>query len=119
MIDDDATMCLAVRRILASEHDVVAVSSAREALKRITGGEQFDVILSDVMMPDMTGIDLHARLGELSPEQSHRMVFMTGGAFTPRARQFLEQVRVPVLEKPFEPSSLRALMRRVVALRAE
>ena len=119
VVDDDPTIRLGVRRILAFEHEVVAVAGACEALSRISGGEQFDVILSDVMMPEMTGIDLHARLGELKPEQAHRMVFMTGGAFTMRARQFLEQVRLPVIEKPFDPSGRRALMRQVVALRGE
>ena len=57
-----------------------------DALARITAGERFDVILCDLMMPHMTGMDLHAALAGAVPEQAERMIFMTGGAFTPSAR---------------------------------
>ncbi|HMI93714.1 MAG TPA: response regulator, partial [Polyangiales bacterium] len=73
----------------------------------------FDVILCDLMMPHMTGMELHAKLLRSHPEQAKRMVFMTAGAFTPRARAFLESVPNPRLEKPFDPQSLRALIERL------
>lgn len=53
------------------------------------------------MMPEVTGMDLHAELLRLAPEQAEKVVFMTGGAFTSRAREFLDQVRNPRIEKPF------------------
>jgi DNA-binding response OmpR family regulator len=62
------------------------------------------------MMPEVTGMDLHAELVRLAPQQADRIVFMTGGAFTHRARVFLDQARNPRLEKPFEINNLRALV---------
>ena len=100
----------ALRRILAAEHDAVSVTSGREALERLAG-EPFDLILCDLMMPDMTGMDLHAELSARLPDYADRMIFLTGGAFTPRAREFLDRVHNPWIEKPVELQQLRALVR--------
>jgi CheY-like chemotaxis protein len=113
-IDDDPHIGNAVRETLAREHDVVAVTSASEALRRLEGGEDFDLILCDVMMPMMTGIDLHEILRRARPELAARMVFLTGGAFTARARTFLSEVPNPRLEKPFDPKSLRSFIRQLL-----
>jgi FixJ family two-component response regulator len=66
------------------------------------------------MMPQMTGMDLHERLSELAPAQAEAMVFLTGGAFTPRARAFLERFADAALEKPVDSSRLAARVRRIV-----
>ncbi len=109
VVDDDVTLGVAVRRRL-SNHEVRLVTEAREALRQIAGGERFDAILCDLMMPEMTGMDLHTELGKVDPPQADRMIFMTGGAFTSRAREFLDSVMNPRLEKPFEISALNALI---------
>jgi CheY-like chemotaxis protein len=95
---------------MLSEHDVTAVGSAREALTKIAGGERYDVILSDVMMPEMSGMELHAALVGVAPDQVDRMVFMTGGAFTDQARTFFNQVKNPTIEKPFDRAALIAVV---------
>jgi CheY-like chemotaxis protein len=59
-----------------------AVTSAKEALLRLDGGELFDLILCDLMMPEMSGMDLHRRLLQSAPDQAAKITFMTGGAFT-------------------------------------
>ena len=64
------------------------------------------------MMPDMTGMDLHAELIQIAPELAANMVFLTGGAFTPKAREFLAVTSVEHIEKPFEPANLRAFVQR-------
>lgn len=110
VVDDDPPVGIAVRRLLSSEHDVLALTSAREAIGRVSQGERFDVILSDLMMPDVTGMDLHAELTRLAPEQAEKVVFMTGGAFTSQAREFLDRVRNPRVEKPFDLGTLRAVI---------
>jgi len=114
VIDDETTVGETLGRGLEEDHLTTVVSSGREALTIIEAGERFDVILCDVMMPDVAGPDLHQRLQRFAPEQAARMIFMTGGAFTPATRAFLEGITNPTLEKPFELQALRALVRAVV-----
>ena len=111
VIDDEPIIGAAVRRTLCKEHDVTVVASAREALDLIASGQSFDLLLSDVMMPNMTGMELFAELARREPEASRRMVFFTGGAFTERAIRFLETVPNDQVEKPFEPEFLRSFVR--------
>ena len=87
---------------------------AREALRLLDGGVGFDLILCDLMMPEMDGVDLHARLAARAPEQVARMVFLTGGAFSPRARRFLDEVPNPRVPKPFDGPALRGLVRELL-----
>jgi PAS domain S-box-containing protein len=118
VVDDDALVVRLIHRILATEHDVTTVASAQEALDLVAAGERFDVILCDVMMPQLTGMDMHARLLASAPEQAERIVFVTGGAFTPAAREFIDQVENQRIEKPFDPLELRGLVTARVEARA-
>jgi CheY-like chemotaxis protein len=72
------------------------------------------VILCDLMMPRMSGMELYAEVLKISPEQAERMIFMTGGAFTPRAREFLDTTTNPRVDKPFDAASLRAAVNRMI-----
>lgn len=109
IIDDEPLVARTVQRAL-SGHDVVSCSRASEALARMEAGERFDVVLCDLMMPEMTGMDFHAALAARSPEVANRVVFLSGGAFTDRAREFVERTQNTVLEKPFAPERLRAFV---------
>jgi PAS domain S-box-containing protein len=112
VIDDDQLVGRAVERTLQPPHSVVLESAADGALDRITRGERFDLVLCDLMMPHKSGIELFQRLKELAPEQAAKVIFMTGGSFTPRARAFVAAIATPWIEKPFDPSQLRELVRR-------
>jgi CheY-like chemotaxis protein/two-component sensor histidine kinase len=114
VVDDEPAIGAAIRRILAAEHDVTVLTSAPRALETVARGARFDVILCDLMMPHMTGMELHARIAALAPDQAERMVLLTGGAFTASANQFLDRVPNARVEKPFDPASLRALVRGLV-----
>jgi signal transduction histidine kinase len=114
VVDDEPMIGGAVRRMLVGEHDVEVVSSAREALRLVGNGERFDAILCDLMMPELTGMDFHERLCVAAPEQVSGVIFMTGGAFTARAREFLDSCQSPHLEKPFKAATLRTLVRERV-----
>ena len=114
VIDDEPSILASIRRVLAPEHEVVLHSDARELLDRVSRGERFDVLLCDLMMPLMTGMDLHQRLLAIAPDQAERMVLISGGGFTPAARAFLDRVKNPRLEKPFVPGHLQALVRGLV-----
>jgi len=110
VVDDEPLVGRAVTRVLAPRHEVVAVTSARDALDRLEADARFDVVLCDLMMPEMTGMDLHAELSRRAPSLARRMVFLTGGAFTARAREFLDGVKNARVEKPFDPEGLRGLV---------
>ena len=79
-------------------------------MARIASGERFDAILSDLMMPEVTGMEVHDELSRTAPDQARRMIFLTGGAFTERAREFLDGVPNPRIEKPFEITNLLAII---------
>jgi CheY-like chemotaxis protein len=70
--------------------------------------------MCDLMMPEMTGMDLHAELSSRDPALAERLVFMTGGAFTPAAREFLDRVVNARVEKPFDVPSLRTLIQTLL-----
>lgn len=110
VIDDEPMIGQAVRRILAKEHEVFVTTDARVALDRVRGRETFDVILCDLMMPQMTGMEFHGEIRKLDPAFADRIVFLTGGAFTPAARAFLDEVPNQRVEKPFDAQHLRALI---------
>jgi signal transduction histidine kinase/CheY-like chemotaxis protein len=110
VIDDELMIIKALERLLVNEHEITTATTAGEARERILSGEQYDVILCDLMMPQMTGMDLHAELLLAMPEQASRMVFLTGGAFTPDARSFLDAVPNQRIEKPFDTQHLRSII---------
>ena len=110
VIDDEKDLTDVTQDGLSSWHDVRATQDARQALEWIAAGERFDLILCDMMMPLMTGMEFHARLAGMLPEQAVKVVFMTGGAFTPRAREFLARLPNLRLEKPFDLGHILALV---------
>ncbi|MEO6776305.1 MAG: PAS domain S-box protein, partial [Kofleriaceae bacterium] len=113
MIDDEAAVGRSTRLLLAPEHDVVPVTRAKDALGRLLSGERYDVILCDLMMPEMSGIEFYEQLARSAPQYLGKIVFLTGGAFTPHAREFLASVATPHLEKPFTELALRQAIRLV------
>jgi PAS domain S-box-containing protein len=102
VIDDEPGIRSSLVRILGRAHEVVAAASGEEAREILAADRAFDLIFCDLMMPRVTGMDLHAWLVSESPELAGQMVFITGGAFTPRAREFLARVENLRLEKPLE-----------------
>jgi signal transduction histidine kinase len=108
-IEDEPAVGRTIQRLLIP-HRVIVVTRAREALARIAAGERFDVILCDVMMPELTGMDFHALLREARPDLADQIIFLSGGAFTPRAREFFERVPNPRIDKPIDAAKLRSLV---------
>jgi CheY-like chemotaxis protein/anti-sigma regulatory factor (Ser/Thr protein kinase) len=110
LVDDEVALCRAVQRALSRHHDVTISNSGREAISRVVSGERYDVIVSDLMMPEVTGMQIHDELSRSVPDQANRMVFLTGGAFTSGAREFLDTVSNPRIDKPFEMTNLLAIV---------
>ena len=112
IVDDERQVGGALARVLR-DHEVTTVTRAQEALELIATGKQFDVIFSDVMMPEMSGMDLYDELIRRDSIAAERMVFITGGAFTPVAKAFLDRVPNARMEKPFDVKTVRALVQTI------
>jgi two-component system NtrC family sensor kinase len=111
VIDDDPEVRLALGRIVGPPHIIELADTAREAQHLLLGRrENYDIIFCDLMMPDLTGMDLYESVSAQRPEILPRMVFMSAGAFTPRAIAFLERVAARRIDKPFDPVKVRALL---------
>ena len=108
IIDDDEKVGQSLANLLRTDHDVEVSAEPKAIAERLLAGERFDVILCDLMMPGMTGMELHATVAKRVPEQADRFVFVTGGAFTPAATDFVERVSNTVLTKPYDLRALNA-----------
>ncbi len=110
VVDDEGLLGAAIVRGLSATQEVRAVTNAKDALALFAAGERFDVVLSDLMMPEMTGMDFYEQLSKTMPDQAGRMIFMTGGAFTEQAASFIERFPKRVVAKPLDLSELRRLI---------
>jgi signal transduction histidine kinase len=111
VVDDEKMLGITIERILEDEHEVMSVTTAREAIDLLGKDASFDLVLCDLMMPEMTGMDLYRALAARAPALARKFVFMTGGAFTEDASRFLDQISSPSIEKPLKASRLRDLVR--------
>jgi PAS domain S-box-containing protein len=116
VVDDEIAIGRTIAIALGDAFEVTTATSGREALALLeSGGREFDVVLCDLMMPDVSGMDVYERIVVHAPALAHRFVFVTGGAFTDRARAFVERVQTPVIEKPFDLGALLHLLRAQAA----
>jgi CheY-like chemotaxis protein len=111
VVDDEPMIVRAIQRLLEGEHEVCLSTDPIAVVEQVRAGRRFDVILCDLMMPTMSGIDVHDAIRQIDADQARRMVFMTGGAFTPRVVEFLGATENARLEKPLERTTLRAAIR--------
>jgi two-component system, cell cycle sensor histidine kinase and response regulator CckA len=112
VVDDNPAVAHGLERVLGQFHKVTTAASGQEALAALQGDATFDIILCDVMMPEMTGIELHEELRSTAPALAERMVFLTGGAFTPGTRAALDRLPNECLDKPVDSRSLLKLVDR-------
>jgi PAS domain S-box-containing protein len=112
VIDDEPQLGRALERLLAEEHDVELVTGGQAALDRLAHGDHVDLVLCDLMMPDVDGIEVFERTHARNPDLARRFVFMSGGAFTPRSRAFMAACKNPRVDKPFTADAVRTLLLR-------
>lgn len=105
VVDDDAFVARAIRRLLRPRHAVTLAAGGVQALECLARSK-FDIVFCDVMMPNMTGMELHQEVKRRYPDMADRFVFITGGPFTPEARELFDQVTNPCIQKPFTPADL-------------
>ena len=109
IVDDDDLVARSLQRILTA-HEITAVSSGAGALDVLRERSDFDLILCDLMMPGMTGMDLYEVVVQAHPALAGRIVFSTGGAFTDGAREFCERHAARVLGKPVSVEALTRIL---------
>jgi CheY-like chemotaxis protein len=105
LVDDEELVRTVLTDLLSLHHDVVSVDSGRAALSELSTG-QFDVVLCDVMMQEMTGVDVYRHIAATRPGLERRFVFITGGVFTVELEAFLASSGNRVLLKPFPMEAL-------------
>ena len=115
IIDDEPLLGQTLRFAFQDKHDVEVASSGREALERLGNDTDFDLVLCDLMMPDVSGEHVYRAVSEHTPGLLPRFVFMTGGAFTERAQEFLAQFAGRQLEKPFNIDEVELLLSELSA----
>ncbi len=116
VVDDEPMIGASLKRILSALHDVTVLTSGRDALAAIRDGEAFDVVICDVMMPALSGLEVYEAVRETHPAAAERFVFITGGVLHEEGRRFLESVPNPVVFKPFDIATVRALVWKVARI---
>jgi CheY-like chemotaxis protein len=116
VIDDEPPIGRSLARIIGPRHQVKVVGSGEEALAALTSGTSYDAVFCDLMMPGINGMDVYERLRESAPALCERFIFITGGSYTTRARQFLEQVPNRQIEKPFDVKLIHQFLGEVLGM---
>ncbi len=114
VVDDEELMGRVVRRCFGKTNEVQWIGSGREAAERLAGPEDWDVVFLDVMMPEMTGMEVFEHVRQHAPQQVEKIVFLTGGAFAPGGEEFLVRTGRPRISKPFEPRDLLGAAAEIV-----
>ena len=115
IIDDEMLVARALRRILRWRCGIGHVEIAthgEDGINRLLG-DNYDLVFCDLLMPDVTGMDVHERVVRDRPGAVGRFVFMSGSPFTPRARSFVDALRTPYIPKPFDEEEVDLLVRQV------
>jgi len=115
VIDDEAIVRVSCQRALAPEsYDVEATSRGDEALKRLAE-ENFDIVLTDLKMPDMDGIEVLKKIKESWPQLV--VIIITGYGTVSTAVQAIKLGAFDYIEKPFTPDDIIAIVKRAVTAR--
>lgn len=110
VIDDELRLARTLELALEDHIDIEVIESGQGAIELLTVRSNFDMVLCDLMMPEVSGMDVYTHVAANDPKLAERFVFMTGGAFTDRARDFLKEQKRPRLEKPFALEDVERLL---------
>jgi CheY-like chemotaxis protein len=108
-VDDEVAMLRIYERAFGHDHEVVMADSGAQAVSHVADRGDFDLIVCDLVMPDVNGMDLYEKACALHPELADAFIFVTGGHNDEVVQSFLRTVNGPVLEKPFDVEVLRKI----------
>jgi CheY-like chemotaxis protein len=113
IIDDEIFVANALGRLLRSRGFQIEVATdGRVGLDKMRTGE-FRAAICDLMMPEFSGVDLYHQLAATAPELLRRLIFLSGGAFTPSTEEFVAEAHRPVLSKPWKVDLLLAALEEI------
>ncbi len=115
MIDDEELLGQTIQLGLEGTMDVELETSGVKGLERLLSRENFALVLCDLSLPDLSGIEIFAQIEEQRPDFLPRFVVMTGGAVSNESHEFLERFQGPLLNKPFTLSQVEALVKKLIA----
>ena len=108
VVDNYAPFAASLALLLSPRHEVLCCTSAERALSLLRADARIELVFCDLLMPGLSGLDLHRLLKAEMPGRERNLIFMTGGALSSEAEEFLSQVRW--LQKPFAPEALEGLL---------
>jgi CheY-like chemotaxis protein len=111
IVDDEISVGQMLGRMLEPQFDVTICSEGQKALDILLQDQAYHGVLCDIMMPNMSGVQLYEEVLRQAPGSEQRFVFMTGGALLPNVAEFLSRVERPKIEKPFDLTELRQVLR--------
>jgi CheY-like chemotaxis protein len=113
VVDDEPLIARSLTTMLRHHGEVVSETDSKRALERLMSDPPFDAVVCDIMMPGLTGCDLHEKVAQSKPGLETRFVFISGGAYTSRVRDYLARIPNPQLSKPFKVATLVEALSRV------
>ena len=114
VVDDEPHICRALDRLLTNKgHQVDTISSPLKALEMLRDN-RYDLILLDLRMPDMSGIELYERIGIISPSLQRKVICVTGDVVSSQNETFLHETGIPCVAKPFGINELMRQVRQVL-----
>lgn len=114
VIDDEQLLGQTIQLGLEDAMDVELETSGELGLQRLLTDPTINLVLCDLSLPDLTGIDIYREIADQRPELIDRFVIMTGGAVSTASRDFLENYRGPLLNKPFTITQVEGLVNRLL-----
>ncbi len=114
VVDDEEAVAAMLERLLEPAHDVETSTAGADAHNRLMRPPEIDVVLCDLLMPGMSGMDLYRELKKDGKGMENRLIFMTGGAFTARAAEFLKETDIVHVQKPFNAEQLLSLVAEAI-----
>ena len=113
VVDDDPAVRAMMMRMLRG-HDTIGAAGGAAAQAILEGEPSIDAIVCDVMMPEISGVELHRWVSKRLPKLARRFVFVSGGAFTVRVREYLAQAGNTLLDKPLDPARFRKVVADII-----
>ena len=110
LIEDEPGIRRALTRVLRANTDVITAKRGDEAIQKLMKGLEVEVVICDLLLPGATGMDVHSFIERHRPELLRRLLFVTGGATSPKTRDFAHKHRDALLLKPLDARRLQLVI---------